>query len=153
MTALLACFTLAAVAAGFSAVRYVPAGQVYSLYRQGRPKRLLQAGTHLVLPLLDRIAHRIDLRGQTLRLEEARFGARGLSGTIYWQVLDPARADAVIEQVEEMIRRGTAEELGQSDTPQLEDRRELGGRLKIALNGLLRERGMMVTRVDLDLSS
>lgn len=153
MVVILACFTLAAVAVGFSAVCHVPAGQVYSLHRQGRPKRLLQAGTHLVLPLLDRIAHRIDLRGQMLQLEEARFGARGVSGTIYWQVLDPARADAVIDQVDQLIRRAAAEELGQTNAPLPEDRRELGSRLKTALNSLLRERGMMVTRVDLDLVS
>lgn len=152
MTALLAGCILATLALAAGAIRHVPAGQVYSLHRQGRPRRLLQAGTHLVLPLLDRIAHRVDLRGQMLQLEEARFGARGVSGTIYWQVLDPARADAVIDQVEQLIRRGAADELSQSGAPLPEDRRELGSRLKTALNGLLRERGMMVTRVDLDLA-
>ena len=36
-----------------SAIRLVPAGQVYSLYRRGKPARLLQPGIHMVLPVLD----------------------------------------------------------------------------------------------------
>lgn len=130
-----------------SAVRYVPAGQVYSVYRRGKLVRLLQAGTHLVLPLLDRVAHKINLAGQTLRFEGPQADARDMRGTVYWQVLEPERADAVFEQVDQLIRRGAQEALrGESQA----DRRDLGARVKQALNSALRERGMMVTRVELD---
>ena len=132
-----------------SAVRYVPAGQVYSVYRRGKLVRLLQTGTHLVLPLLDRVAHKINLAGQTLRFEGPQADARDMRGTVYWQVLEPERADAVFEQVDQLIRRGAQEALrGESQA----DRRDLGVRVKQALNSALRERGMMVTRVDLDLA-
>jgi hypothetical protein len=125
-------------------------GQVYSLYRHGKPVRLLQAGTHMILPLLDRVAHKIDLAGQTLRFEEPLADAHEVSGTVYWQVLEPERADAVFEQVDQLIRRGAQEAL--RDEPDLGqiDRRDLGARLKQAMNKALRERGMMVTRVELD---
>jgi regulator of protease activity HflC (stomatin/prohibitin superfamily) len=130
-----------------SAVRYVPAGQVYSVYRRGKLVRLLQTGTHLVLPLLDRVAHKINLAGQTLRFEGPQADARDMRGTVYWQVLEPERADAVFEQVDQLIRRGAQEALrGESQA----DRRDLGVRVKQALNSALRERGMMVTRVELD---
>jgi regulator of protease activity HflC (stomatin/prohibitin superfamily) len=130
-----------------SAVRYVPAGQVYSVYRRGELVRLLQTGTHLVLPLLDRVAHKINLAGQTLRFEGPQADARDMRGTVYWQVLEPERADAVFEQVDQLIRRGAQEALrGESQA----DRRDLGARVKQALNSALRERGMMVTRVELD---
>jgi regulator of protease activity HflC (stomatin/prohibitin superfamily) len=130
-----------------SAVRYVPAGQVYSVYRRGKLVRLLQTGTHLVLPLLDRVAHKINLAGQTLRFEGPQADARDMRGTVYWQVLEPERADAVFEQVDQLIRRGAQEALrGESQA----DRRDLGARVKQALNSALRERGMMVTRVELD---
>jgi len=66
---------------------------------------------------------------------------------VYWQVLEPERADAVFEQVDQLIRRGAQEALrGESQA----DRRDLGARVKQALNSALRERGMMVTRVELD---
>jgi regulator of protease activity HflC (stomatin/prohibitin superfamily) len=132
-----------------SAVRRVPAGQVYSLYRHGRLLRVLEAGTHLVLPLLDRVGHKINLAGQTLRFEEPLADAHDVRGTVYWQVLEPERADAVFEQVDQLIRRGAQEALrGEPGA----DRRDLGAKVKQSLNSSLRERGMMVTRVELDLA-
>jgi regulator of protease activity HflC (stomatin/prohibitin superfamily) len=133
-----------------SAVKVVPAGQVYSLYRRGKPVRLLTAGTHLALPLLDRVAHKINLAGQTLRFEEPLADARDVRGTVYWQVLEPERADAVFEQVDQLIRRGAQEALRGEPASDAVDRRDLGARLKQSLNSALRERGMMVTRVELD---
>jgi len=133
-----------------SAVRHVPEGQVYSLYRRGKPVRLLQAGTHLVLPLLDRVAHKINLAGQTLRLEDPQADVREVRGTVYWQVLEPERADAVFEQVDQLIRRGAQEALRSEPAVEQVNRRDLGVRVKQSLNHVLRERGMMVTRVELD---
>jgi regulator of protease activity HflC (stomatin/prohibitin superfamily) len=133
-----------------SAIRRVPTGQVYSIYRCGKPLRLLPAGTHLVLPVLDRVAHKIDLAGQTLRLDAPQADARDLRGTVYWQVLEPERADAVFEQVDQLIRRGAQEALRSEPSIEPVDRRDLGVRVKRSLNHVLRERGMMVTRVELD---
>ena len=148
MTLLLTFLLLVPIALIASAVRYVPAGQVYSLYRHGKLVRVLKAGMHLVLPLFDRVAHKINLAGQTLRIEERSTDARDVRATVYWQVLEPERADAVFEQVDELIRRGAQDALrGESEA----DRRALGIRVKQTLNDALRERGMMVTRVDLDI--
>ena len=135
-----------------SAVRRVPAGQVYSLYRRGKLVRVLQSGTHLVLPLLDRVAHKINLAGQTLRFEEPLAEAHDVRGTVYWQVLEPERADAVFEQVDQLIRRGAQEALRSEPAAERADRRDLGARAKQALNSALGERGMMETRVDLDVA-
>lgn len=133
-----------------SAVRRVPEGQVYSLYRRGKPRRLLQAGTHLVLPVFDKVAHKINLAGQTLRLEAPLADTCEVCGTVYWQVLEPERADAVFEQVDQLIRRGAQEALRSEPNSEPVDRRDLGVRVKQSLNHVLRERGMMVTRVELD---
>ena len=132
-----------------SAVRRVPEGLVYSVYRRGKPRRLLPAGTHLVLPLLDRVAHKINLSGQTLQLQ-APPGTGDVRGTVYWQVLEPERADAVFEQVDQLIRHGAQAALRDEPAAEAVDRRDLGARVKQSLNHVLRERGMMVTRVDLD---
>jgi len=133
-----------------SAIRLVPAGQVYSLYRRGKPARLLQPGIHMVLPVLERVAHKINLAGQTLRFEEPLADAHDVCGTVYWQVLEPERADAVFEQVDQLIRRGAHDALRGEPEVEHADRRDLGVRLKKTLNNALRERGMMVTRVELD---
>jgi regulator of protease activity HflC (stomatin/prohibitin superfamily) len=138
-----------------SAVKHVPAGQVYSLYRHGKLARVLQPGVHMVLPWLERVAHKINLAGQTLRFEEPLPDAHDVCGTVYWQVLEPERADAVFEQVDQLIRRGAHDALrSEQDVAHAElgqaDRRDLSARLKQTLNNALRERGMMVTRVELD---
>lgn len=134
------------------AVKRVPAGQVYSLYRRGKPVRLLPSGIHVVLPGLDRIGHRIDLGGRVLCFEEPLADAGDVRGTVYWQVLEPERADAVIEQADQLIRRGALEAL-QGKIEAVADQRALGQQLKQSLNGLLRSRGVMVTRVELDLAA
>ncbi|GLQ97986.1 SPFH domain-containing protein [Dyella mobilis] len=140
-------FTVSALAA--VAVKRVPVGQVHSLYRHGKPVRLLQPGTHVVLPLLDRVGHRIDLGGRMLRFDASLAETHPLHGTVYWQVLEPERADAVIDQADQLIRRGVLDAL--ADTAANEDeRREMAARLKSCLNKDLRERGVMVTRVELE---
>lgn len=140
-------FGLAAVA-----VKRVPAGQVVSVYRHGKPRRLLQPGTHFMVPGLDRVGHRIDLGGQVLRFEEPLPDAHDVRGTVYWQVLEPERADEVIEQADQLIRGGALAALREAQPAIEADRRALGASLKQAMNQALRERGMMVTRVDLDLA-
>ena len=152
MTILLTLLLVLPVALIASAIKRVPAGQVYSLYRHGKPVRLLQAGTHLALPLLDRVAHKINLDGQMLHFQEPLADAHDVRGTVYWQVLEPERADAVFEQVDQLIRRGAHEALRNEPEVERADRRDLGARLKQSLNTALRERGMMVTRVELDVA-
>lgn len=149
MMSLLTLLLLLPVALIASAIKHVPTGQVYSLYRHGKLVRVLKAGTHVVMPLLDRVAHKINLAGQTLRIEESSADARELRATVYWQVLEPERADAVFEQVDQLIRRGASEALRHD---QEADRLERGARVKTALNNALRQQGMMVTRVDLDIA-
>ncbi|WP_426701408.1 SPFH domain-containing protein [Rhodanobacter sp. Col0626] len=150
MTILLTLLLLVPAALIAAAIKVVPTGQVYSLYRHGKPVRLLQAGTHLVLPLLDRVAHKINLAGQMLRFEGPAADAHDVRGTVYWQVLEPERADPVFEQVDQLIRHGAQEALRGQPEVDHADRRDLGARVKQSLNNALRERGMMVTRVELD---
>lgn len=133
-----------------SAFKRIPEGQVYSLYRFGRPTRMLNAGVHLVLPLVDRVAHKISLAGHAMRMEASRpSGDLELAGTVYWQVLEPDRADAVIDDAENLIRSTTLDALtgpvGSTD----ESAAARNARIKQALNQHLRQRGMLVTRVDL----
>ena len=133
-----------------SAITRVPSGQVYSLYRQGKPARLLQPGLHMVMPLIERVANKINLSGQVLRFEELLGDTRDICGTVYWQVLEPERADAVFDHVDQLIRRSTQEALRAESEAAHADRRQLGNHMKQTLNQALRERGMMVTRVEFD---
>lgn len=148
---LLALFCLALTVVALS-IKRIPEGQVYSLHRLGRPARLLTPGTHVVLPLLERVAHKISLTGRTLRLDETlAIGAapRAVHATLYWQVLDPARAETVIEGADALLRARaqTALLAIDPDAPV----RERNAALKSTLNATLEAHGLLVTRIDAEL--
>jgi hypothetical protein len=150
MTILTFTLFLAFLALVATAVKRVPVGQVHSLYRRGKPVRLLQPGTHVVLPLVDRVGHRIDLGGRTLSFDASLAETKPLHGTVYWQVLEPERVDAVIEEADQLIRSSVVDALHAETQASQDERREVAARLKSSLNKHLRARGVMVTRVELE---
>lgn len=148
--------TLAAIVAALS-VKRIPEGQVYTLRRLGKPAGTLTAGTHLVLPLVERIAHKISITGYTLavdeRLADGAERSGNLRGRVWWQVLDPERADAVIDRADDMIRLQLRDAVQHAEMAEAQDLRSRNQRIKQTLNGTLRERGVLVTRVELDLAA
>ncbi len=129
-------------------IKRIPEGQVYTLQRRRRAElQLLPPGTHLILPLRDHIAHKISLTGRTLHLDTLLADdATRVHGTVYWQVLEPARADAVIDQADHLIREQALHGF-RADRHLEPAARNL--ELKSRLNRALKPRGMFITRVDL----
>ena len=153
-TLILTLFSIAALLA-FLSVKRIPEGTVYTLRRIGGHARTLTSGTHLVLPLVERIVHRISLTGRTLAVDEALpvDGAnRRLSGQVWWQVIDAERADPMIERADELIRARTINAVRDVERPADEPAEARNPRLKKALNDALRDRGIVVTRVQLSLA-
>jgi len=146
---------LVAVVAALS-IKRIPEGQVYTLRRLGKPAGTLAAGTHVVFPLVERIAHKISITGYTLavdeRMDPETVAAHTLRGRIWWQVLDPERADSVIDRADDLIRLRLRDAVQGATTPD-PDLRSRNQRIKQTLNGSLRERGVLVTRVELDLAA
>jgi regulator of protease activity HflC (stomatin/prohibitin superfamily) len=153
---LLLFLTLAAVVVALS-VKRIPEGQVYTLRRLGRPAGTLTAGTHLVVPLVERIAHKISITGYTLavdeRMADEASDAGKLRGRVWWQVLDPERAEAVIDRADDMIRLQLRDAVQHAATSEAQDLRSRNQRIKQTLNTSLRERGVLVTRVELNLAA
>lgn len=140
-----------------TSIKRIPEGQVYTLRRLGKPAGILTAGTHVVVPLVERIAHKISITGYTLavdeRMEPEHPAAPTLRGRIWWQVLDPERADTVIDRADDLIRLRLRDAVQGTDTSSDPDLRSRNLRIKQTLNGSLRERGVLVTRVELDLAA
>jgi regulator of protease activity HflC (stomatin/prohibitin superfamily) len=153
---LLLFLTLAAVVVAMS-VKRIPEGQVYTLRRLGKPAGTLTAGTHLVVPLIERIAHKISITGYTLavdeRMAEDAADAANLRGRVWWQVLDPERAEAVIDRADDMIRLQLRDAVQRAAAAEAQDQRSRNQRIKQTLNTSLRERGVLVTRVELNLAA
>jgi regulator of protease activity HflC (stomatin/prohibitin superfamily) len=128
-------------------VKRIPDGHAYTLRRIGGHMRTIGAGIHVVLPLIERVAHKINLLGNVVEIAVQRpSGSVALRGRVYFQVMDAQRADAVIDGMADLLSRRIPELL---DDGVQEDATACNLRLKAALNGDLRERGLLITRVQL----
>ena len=153
---LVAALLIASAALLAASIKRIPEGTVYTLRRLDGHARVLNPGVHWVLPLVERVVHRITLTGRALPIDErVALDDQGqplpLRGTVYWQVLDPSRADAVIERADDLIRLRAVNALRAVDAPGSESADARNLRMKQALNETLRERGVLVTRVQLSL--
>jgi regulator of protease activity HflC (stomatin/prohibitin superfamily) len=129
-------------------VRRIPEGHAYTLRRLGGHMRTVGAGMHVVVPLLERVAHRIRLLGNVVRFGPvaAENSTVRYSGQVYYQVLDAERADAVIDDVDRLVcSRLPALLEAEPDA----DRSIRGLRIKSELNDQLGDRGILVTRVQI----
>ncbi len=130
-----------------ASVRRIPEGQVYALRRMGGQMRLLGSGTHLVLPLVERVARKISLAGATVAVDDLASDGQRWRGVIYFQVLDPQRAGIVLEDLDRLLRSALHRQFARPGLPSaLEARRQW---LKQSLNDELRGQGLLIARVDL----
>ena len=136
---MLLCAVMALIAIS---IRRIPEGHAYTLRRFGGQMRTVGAGLHLVLPLFERVAHKIRLLNNVV---DVRSGA--LNGRVYFQVLDAERADAVIDAMADMLRQRIPE-LAVSTCIE-EDIAARNLHLKAELNRDFGERGVLITRVQL----
>lgn len=128
-------------------VRRIPEGQAYTLRRVDGHLRTVGAGVHVVLPLFERVTHKIRLLGNVVDIA-APSASGNLSGRVYFQVLDAKRADAVIDGIADLVRTRTpalAERASDADNAAAR-----ATHLKAELNRELNSRGVLVTRVQLD---
>jgi regulator of protease activity HflC (stomatin/prohibitin superfamily) len=131
-----------------ASVRRIPQGHVYTFRRMGGHVRLVGSGTHLVMPLVERVAHKISLAGAAVPVDELQLADQRYRGVVYFQVLDPQRADVVIEDVENLLRAATRRLFVEPAMPGDAEQRRTW--LKQSLNAQLRESGLLIARVDLN---
>ncbi|MEX2123615.1 MAG: stomatin-like protein [Woeseia sp.] len=75
----------------------VPQQNAYVVERLGKFSRVLNAGFHILIPFIERVAYRHTLKEQAVDIAEQICITRdnvqvGVDGVLYMQVLDPARA-------------------------------------------------------------
>jgi len=140
---------LATAALVLACVRRIPEGHAYTLRRFGGHMRTVGAGIHVVLPGVERVAHRIRLLGNVVNVDHVPPIPAGLpySGQIFYQVLDAGRADAVIDSVDVLVCDCLPMLLGDAAN---EENASRNSRIKAELNVRLRDRGILITRVQID---
>jgi len=139
------------IAAGLAllaaSIRRIPEGQVYALRRVGGHVRRVGPGTHFVLPLVERIARKINLAGASLVVEGLERDGQTLRATVFYQVLDAGRAERVLDDLGRVLGEATSAAVADAEFPA--DAAARARWLKQALNACLRESGVFVARVDL----
>ena len=117
----------------------VPQQNAYVIERLGKFSRPLNAGFHILIPFIERIAYRHTLKEQAIDIDEQICITNdnvqvGVDGVLYMQVLDPARASYGIGNYMFAI----------SQLAQTTLRSEIG---KIALDRTFEERGTINANV------
>jgi regulator of protease activity HflC (stomatin/prohibitin superfamily) len=145
-------FLIAAAGLVLLSIKRIPEGQAYTVYRFGRYRRTLAAGVHWIVPLVERVAHRVSLTGRALAMAPTvlTVGERRVEvdGKVYFQVLDAARADPEADHLDDVVLtalvgalRGPVLCAALAAAPG-----DLNATLKRTLNAALAEHGIVVTR-------
>jgi regulator of protease activity HflC (stomatin/prohibitin superfamily) len=144
VAAILALLALTAVVA-LAGLRRIPDGTVCTLHRFGRYARAIGPGLHFTWPLIEQIAHRVELIGHQVELPIGNDPAR--AATVYFQILEPERAGAMLDRVDAMVEQEALQRLhtlASSGEPG-----SLAASLKQELNATFGALGLRVTRCQL----
>lgn len=140
-------------------VRVVPQASVFVIERLGRYSRTLEPGIHLLVPALDRVRVKTDIREQVVGFPPQAVITKdnlvvGIDSVIYYSVTDPASAQYkihnVVQAIEQLVVTTLRNVVGGM---QLEDaltgRDHINERLAAVLDEATGKWGVKVNRVEI----
>ena len=140
-------------------VRIVPQSQAYVIERLGRFQAVFYGGFHLLVPFVDRVASRIDLREQVANFPPqsvitADQAMVSIDSVIYYQITDPRNATYEVANFIQAIVQRTAttlrNQIGSLDLEQTQTSRDsINKQLRGVLDEATGTWGIRVTRVEL----
>ena len=140
-------------------VRIVPQAQACVVERRGRYSRTLGAGLHILVPFVDRITSRLDLREQVVSFQPQPVITEdnlvvSIDSVIYFQVTDPKAATYEIQNyiwgVEQLTVTTLRNVVGSMDLEAtLTSRDQINSQLRGVLDEATGKWGIRVNRVEL----
>lgn len=124
-------------------LRIVPESRVFTVHRHGHYRRTLRPGLNWIVPGLDHVAHRVALIGHRVALPAVPL-APDARAELYWQILDPERAGAALDDIDRWLRHEAEVALGELAADPGES--ALGEALKRAVNRRVDTAGLRVIR-------
>lgn len=153
MNASLSLLLISAACLVLFSIKRIPEGQAYTIHRFGRYRRTLDAGVHWIMPLIERVGGRISLTGRALDLAPMPVTAEGVDrtvrGSVWFQVLDPTRADADLEHLEDVVLADLLDAMSRISEREFVQAATLPQALKQEANTTLKAHGIVVTRCQL----
>ena len=156
---LLVLLLIVAVAGVLSTVKVVPQASVYVIERLGRYSRTLQPGLNILVPVLDRVRVKLDVREQVVSfppqgvITKDNLGV-GVDSVLYYSITDPSAATYAIESyvaaIEQLVVTTLRNVIGGMQLEEaLTGRDRINSLLAVVLDEATGKWGIKVNRVEI----
>ncbi|MGH1417273.1 MAG: SPFH domain-containing protein [Hyphomicrobiaceae bacterium] len=143
----------------WSTVKIVPQGTNYTVENFGRYTRTLTPGLHILIPIMERIGHRINMKEQVIDIPSQDIITKDnamvrVNGVTFFQVLSAAKSAYEVDQLEFSIVNLTMTNIrtvmGSMDLDELlSNRDQINAELLSVVDAATESWGVKVTRIEI----
>jgi regulator of protease activity HflC (stomatin/prohibitin superfamily) len=148
-----------AVAALWSTVKVVPQGMNFTVENFGRYTRTLSPGLHVLIPVMERVGYRMNMKEQVIEIPSQDVITRDnamvrVDGVTFFQVLNAAKAAYEVDALESAIVNLTMTNvrtvMGSMDLDELlSNRDQINAKLLQVVDAATEAWGVKVTRIEI----